>query len=85
MGRDPDDHRRDARKPPSEEHVEERAQELLHGGEEGSAPVAEDEDSARRAAGRMLEDSEARTHDPATRDPEDDTVIRRNSEETARE
>ncbi|MGH2820341.1 MAG: hypothetical protein ACRDJ5_06790, partial [Actinomycetota bacterium] len=77
MTGDRDERREDARKAPSEEHVEERAQELLHGGEEGSAPVAEDEDSARRAAERMLEDSEARTHDPAARDPEDDSVIRR--------
>ena len=60
----------------------ERAQELLAGGE-GLAPVAEDREAARRAARRILEESEERVADPAARDPEDDSVIRRSSEETA--
>jgi hypothetical protein len=68
---------------PSEEKVRERARELLEGGREGRAAPADDEESARAAAARILEDSEARTLDPAVRDPEDDGVIRRSSEETA--
>ena len=62
---------------------EERAQELLAGGGEGLAPVAEDPEAARLAARRILEDSEERVADPAARDLEDDSVIRRSSEETA--
>ncbi len=69
--------------PPSDEHVSERSQELLEGGREGPARVADDAKSAERAAARILEESEARTEDPAARDPEDDSVIRRDSEETA--
>ena len=66
------------------EHVreEERAQELLAAGE-GLAPVAEDPQAARLAARRILEESEERVADPAARDLEDDSVIRRSSEETA--
>jgi hypothetical protein len=68
---------------PEDRRVEERARELLHGGDEASAPVADDADRARRAAQRIIEDSDERTFDPATRDPEDDGVIRRSSDETA--
>jgi hypothetical protein len=68
---------------PTEGNVEERARELLDGGREASAPVAEEPGEATRAARRILEDSEARTADPATTDPTDDDVIRRSSEETA--
>ncbi|MQA99998.1 MAG: hypothetical protein GEU78_06850 [Actinobacteria bacterium] len=67
---------------PSEEQVEERARELEHGGE-GVEDIEGDAAKAERAAERILEDSEGRTFDPATVDPEDDSVIRRNSEETA--
>lgn len=42
-----------------------------------------DLDAARRQARRILEDSEARTNDPATTDPEHEDVIRRSSSETA--
>lgn len=69
---------------PARDKVEQRARELLDGGRETTPRVAEDEDKGRRAARRMLEESEARTLDPAARDPEDDGVIRRSSEETAR-
>ena len=64
-------------------HVEHRARELLHGGDEGRAPVADEAQGARRAAERILEDSEARVDDPAARDLADDSVVRRSSEETA--
>ncbi|CAN5511542.1 hypothetical protein BH24ACT26_BH24ACT26_14640 [soil metagenome] len=63
--------------------VEERAKELLHGGQEGRAPVANDAAGANVAAQRILAESEERTVDPAARDPEDDSIIRRSSEETA--
>jgi flagellar hook-associated protein 3 FlgL len=43
-----------------EEKVERLARKLLHGGD-GNAPAAEDMEAARRAARRMLEESEART------------------------
>jgi hypothetical protein len=69
---------------PARDKVERRAHELVDGGREATPPVAEDEEDGRRAARRMLEESEERTFDPAVRDPEDDGVIRRSSEETAR-
>ena len=62
-----------------ETKVERLAQKLLRDGD----PAASDEESARRAARRMLEDSEERTFDPATRDPEEEGVIRRSASETA--
>lgn len=68
---------------PGDRRVEERARELLDGGDETSVPVGDDPAAARRAARRIIEDSEERTFDPATRDPEDDGVIRRSSDETA--
>ena len=68
---------------PTRDKVERRARELVDGGREATPSVAEDKDAGRRAARRMLEESEARTFDPAARDPEDDGVIRRSSEETA--
>ena len=46
-------------------------------------PAAETIESARLAARRILEESEARTNDPATTDPENPDVIRRSSRETA--
>ena len=42
-----------------------------------------DEATARRAARRMLEDSEARTTQASDLDPDDEDVIRRSSAETA--
>ena len=65
---------------PSQEKVGRRAHELLEGGDEGHEP--EDEAAAEKAAARLLEESEERTSDPAARDPHDDRVIRRSSEET---
>ena len=44
---------------------------------------AGDIETARVMARRILEDSDARTRDPATRDPENEGIIRRESEETA--
>jgi hypothetical protein len=63
----------------SEERVEALAKKILHDPERG----LEDIESARVAARRMLEESEARTYDPAAHDPEDEDVIRRSSSETA--
>ena len=60
--------------------VEALAKKLLRGGEENGL-AAGDMESARKAARRILEDSEARTHDPATTDYEDDSVTRRTSRE----
>ena len=66
---------------PSEEHVEERARELVHGGE-GADALEDDPDKAQAAAKRLLEESEERVKDPAARDHTDRSVIRRKSEET---
>jgi hypothetical protein len=68
--------------PGYEDKVEKLALKLLRGGTENGL-AAGDIESARRAARRILEDSEARTFDPATVDPEDDGVIRRTANETA--
>jgi hypothetical protein len=65
-----------------EEKVERLAQKLMRGGD-GNDAVANDIEAARRAARRMLEESEARTFDPNVYDHEDDGVIRRSSTETA--
>ena len=63
--------------------VEERTRELLEGGDEGRSVADDGEGGARRAARRILEESDERTVDPATRDLTDDSVIRRSSDETA--
>jgi hypothetical protein len=63
----------------SDDRVESLAQKLLRNGD----PAAPDIDSARRAARRMLEDSEDRVFDPAVHDHEDEGAIRRTSSETA--
>jgi hypothetical protein len=68
--------------PPSEGHVEDRARQLAEGGE-GHEDIEGDPSKAEKAAGQILRESEERTHDPAARDHEDDSVIRRDSEETA--
>ncbi|MBA2726112.1 MAG: hypothetical protein H0U53_09000 [Actinobacteria bacterium] len=65
-----------------EERAKAAAAKLVGGGTE-SSEAAQDEDTARIMARRVLEDSDARTHDPATVDPENDDVIRRGSEESA--
>ncbi len=68
--------------PRFEEKVEGLAQKLLRGGDDNGG-AATDIESARRAARRMLEDSEARTTQGADLDPYDDDVIRRSSSESA--
>ncbi|MGH2807286.1 MAG: hypothetical protein ACRDKT_08420 [Actinomycetota bacterium] len=65
----------------SEEKVERLAQKLLRDSEDNHPH--EDIDAARRAARRILEDSEARTAEAYELEPEDDNVIRRSSGETA--
>ena len=67
---------------PLDEQVEERAKKLAKGGE-GHEDIEGDPEAADRAADAILEESEERTFDEATRDPEKDTVIRRSSDETA--
>ena len=59
--------------------IERLAQKLLRDGDP-SAPTLQ---AARRAARRRLEDSEARTFDPAVHDHEHSDAIRRSSSETA--
>ncbi|MEA2451709.1 MAG: hypothetical protein QOG04_419 [Actinomycetota bacterium] len=63
----------------SDERVEALAKKILNEPERG----LDDIESARVAARRMLEESEARTFDPAAHDPETEGVIRRSSSETA--
>ena len=65
-----------------EEKIEGLAQKLLRSGDDNGG-AALDIESARRAARRMLEDSEARTAQATELDPDDDDVIRRSSSESA--
>jgi hypothetical protein len=65
-----------------DEKVERLAMKLLRGGDENGS-AAENMEAARRAARRMLEESEARTAEAVDLDPEDENVIRRSSSETA--
>jgi hypothetical protein len=65
-----------------DQKVERLAQKLLHGGD-GNDSGASDIEAARRAARRMIEDSEALKAQAAELDPDDDDVIRRSSGETA--
>lgn len=69
------------RERPPEDAIEKRAREIESG--KGDDPEVTDSESARRAAEAILDESEERVADPAARDPENDTVIRRDSEETA--
>ena len=62
-----------------EDRIERLAHKLLRDGD----PAAPDIDAARRAARRMLEDSEERTFDPSVHDHEAGDKIRRSSSETA--
>lgn len=64
------------------EHVEERAKKLARGGE-GHTGIEGDPEASDRAASAILEESEERVQDDAARDPLDDSVIRRDSDETA--
>jgi hypothetical protein len=68
--------------PAPADRVEALAKKLLRSASENGLEPG-DLEGARRQASRMLEDSEARTTDPATTDPEHDSVIRRSSSETA--
>ena len=74
---DPKDQRDDM-----EEKVDRHARELHHGGHDNSE-AAEDLDTGRIAARRILEESEERVHQEGAYDPESDDVIRRSTEETA--
>ena len=65
-----------------EDKVERHADELRHGTQDNSL-AAEDEDTARIAARRILEESEERVHQRGAHDHESDDVIRRSTEETA--
>lgn len=68
--------------PVYEERVVMLAKKLLRSASENGLEPG-DIESACKVAQRMLEDSEARTNDPATTDPESDEVIRRTSAETS--
>jgi hypothetical protein len=68
---------------PDDEQVEHRASGIAAGGEDDEKVADGDEKRAKRAAESILEESEERTLDNATVDPEDDSVPRRSSEETA--
>jgi hypothetical protein len=63
-----------------DEKVDRLAKKLMHGGDGNDLS---DLDSARRAARRMIEESEARTQQATDLDPDDPDVIRRSSSETA--
>ena len=63
----------------SPERVEALAKKILNEPERGVTDI----EAARVAARRMLQESEARTYDPAAHDHESDDVIRRSSNETA--
>lgn len=75
--RDPQEQRDDM-----DEKVDRHARELHHGGHDNSE-VAEDLDTGRIAARRILEESEERVHQEGAYDHESDDVIRRTTEETA--
>lgn len=66
-----------------EEHVTERAKKIVEGQEDDGKVAEGDAKKAKRAADEILKDSEERTFDEATVDPDQDNVIRRSSEETA--
>ncbi len=68
--------------PGADERVERLARSLLRSTDEDAAAI-DDIETARRAAVARLQDSEARTYDPAVTDPDSPGVIRRTSEETA--
>ncbi len=67
---------------PAEGRIEALALKLLRSPDENGLEAG-DIDSARLIARRRLEDSEARTNDPATTDPEHEDAIRRTSGETS--
>lgn len=67
---------------PLDQRIEALAAKLLRSSSENGLDPG-DVEGARVMARRFLEDSEARTSDPATTDPELDEVIRRTSGETS--
>ena len=68
---------------PDDEQVEDRATGIAKGREDDAKVAGGDPERARRAAEAILEESEERTFDNATRDLDDDSVPRRSSDETA--
>ncbi len=92
MGDKPDNSQHDSGETPGnprkheglpEEHVTERAKKIVDGQEDDGKVAEGDVNKAKRAADAILKDSEERTFDEATVDPDQDNVIRRSSEETA--
>ena len=67
---------------PDDEQVEDRATGIAAGGEDDKTVAEGDAARAKRAAEAILQESEERTFDNATVDPDDDSVNRRKSEET---
>ncbi len=76
-------HEIDRRDFPTDENVGGKGEQIQN--DAANVPEMTDDEVAKRAARRILEDSEARTQQAADLDPEDDVVIRRTSTETARE
>ncbi len=68
---------------PDDRQAEDRATGIGAGGEDDDKVAEGDADKAQRAAEQILKESEERTFDNATVDPDDDSVPRRSSEETA--
>ncbi len=66
-----------------EESFEDKVQRLAAKLMREGRPEADTPEAAEKVARRLLEESEERTNDPATMDPESDEVIRRSSRETA--
>ena len=77
------DHEIDRRTFPTDTSIDAKAEQIRN--DAGNISEMTDEDVSKRAAERILEDSEARTQQAADLDPEDDAVIRRTSTETGRE
>ena len=69
--------------PALDARVEKLAQKLLRETDDQGRATDGGLEAARRAARRMLEDSEARTAEGADLEPDDEHVIRRSSGETA--
>ena len=67
---------------PDDRQVEDRATGIEAGGEDDETVAEGDARKAKRAAEAILKESEERTFDNATVDPDDDSVNRRKSEET---
>ena len=68
---------------PDDDQVGNRATGIGAGGEDDDKVAEGDADKAKRAAEQILKESEERTFDNATVDPDDESVPRRSSDETA--